>query len=168
MLEKFDSVLDWVLRGGLWLSAVMIFGIVLINTANLLRRWFIGTPFGWVLEISLILFVYAVMLCIPALYSSKELIQMRLIEEIVSKRIGVYLDFLVEIAILLFLLYLIPKSVSLSASQITTLSRGLGIPRIYVTLPVPLSGVLLILANINTLIHHFLDLFSISRGSKDN
>jgi len=158
MLVEFDAILDKLKRVELWLSVSVISGIILLNTINLLLRWFAGISLAWVLEISLNLFVWGVMLCIPAVYKDKGLIQMRLLEEIVSKNAMRYINLIVEIIILMFLTYLIPHSIELCSGQIHLLSRGLGIPRIYVTLPMPVAAFLILFVNINSIIHQIKDI----------
>jgi len=80
---------------------------------------------------------------------------MHLIEEISGKRAAKYLNLIVDIIILAFLVYLLPLSISLSAGQIDMLSRGLGIPRIYVTLPVPIGIAITLLVSVSNIIHQF-------------
>jgi TRAP-type C4-dicarboxylate transport system permease small subunit len=124
-----------------------------MNASNLLLRWFLNRPIEWVLEISLILFVYSVMFIVPVLYRDKSLIQMHLIEGIISKGAARYLNLIVDVIILAFLVYLLPLSVSLCAGQIDMLSRGLGIPRIYITLPVPIGVTITLLVSVSNIIH---------------
>jgi TRAP-type C4-dicarboxylate transport system permease small subunit len=142
----------------LWVSVFCLLAIVLLNSGNLLSRWFFQYPFEWTLEISLILFVYSVMFIVPALYKDKQFIQMHLIEDVISRKAGTYLGLLVDIGILAFLVYLLPISTSLSLSQTELLSRGLGIPRVYVTIPVPLGILLALPVCISSIWHQIEDL----------
>jgi len=93
------------------------------------------------------------MFIVPVLYRDKSLMQMHLIEEIISKGTARYLNLIVDIIILCFLVYLLPLSISLSTGQIDMLSRGLGIPRFYITLPVPIGIAITLLVSVSNIIH---------------
>jgi TRAP-type C4-dicarboxylate transport system permease small subunit len=93
------------------------------------------------------------MFIVPVLYRDKGLIQMHLIEGIIGKKSVRYLDPIVDFIILALLVYLLPVSISLCAGQIDMLSRGLGIPRIYITLPVPIGALLTLLVGVSNSIH---------------
>jgi len=129
-----------------------------MNSANLLSRWFLGYTFDWILEASLILFVYSVMFIVPVLYKDKGFIQMHLIEDLIGPKATKYLSFFVDALILIFIMYLFPHALSLSLSQTELLSRGLGIPRIYVTLPVAIAALLTLLVCLSNIIHQIQDL----------
>jgi hypothetical protein len=62
--------------------------------------------------------------------------------------------------VLAFLLYLLPHALKLSFGQIHTLSRGLGVPRIYVTIPVAFAAALSLPTCFSNLVHLFRDLRS--------
>lgn len=160
MLRRLDQVLLLLYRLELWASVGALLIIVLANCANLLSRWILGNPIDWVLEISLILFVYNVMLIVPVLYRNKDFIQMHLIEEISGRRARVYIALAVETLVIAFLVYLVPLAFSLSLSQIEMLSRGLGIPRVYITLPVAIGAGLSLPIGLSNFIHHLQDLRS--------
>jgi len=164
MLRRLDQVLLLLYRLELWASVGALLIIVLANCANLLSRWVLGNPIDWVLEISLILFVYNVMLIVPVLYRNKNFIQMHLIEEITGDRARVYIALAVETLVIAFLVYLVPLACSLSLSQIEMLSRGLGIPRVYITLPVAIGTGLCLPIGLSNFIHHLQNLRSAGRG----
>jgi len=82
-------------------------------------------------------FVCSVMFIVPVLYKDKGFIQMHLIEDLIGPKATKYLGLFVDALILLFLIYLVPHTLSLSLSETELHSRGLGIPRIYVTIPAP-------------------------------
>jgi TRAP-type C4-dicarboxylate transport system permease small subunit len=153
MLNSLDRILHYLYRIELWLAVSVFSAIFIINSANLLSRWFLGYAFEWILEISLIFFVYAVMLIVPVLYKDKGLIQMHLIEEVLGTKGSEYLALFVEMAVTAFLVYLLPHAVKLSFSQTQLLSRGLGLPRIYVTLPVCIAAFLTLLVCLSNLFH---------------
>jgi TRAP-type C4-dicarboxylate transport system permease small subunit len=153
MLNSLDRILRYLYRIELWLAVSVFSAIFIINSANLLSRWFLGYAFDWILEISLIFFVYAVMLIVPVLYKDKGLIQMHLIEEVLGPKATRYSSLFVEAAVITFLLYLLPHAVKLSLSQTRLLSRGLGIPRIYVTLPVCIAAFLTLIVCLVNISH---------------
>ncbi len=158
MLKHLDRMNNYLCRLELWISVSGLSAILIMNSANLLSRWFLGYAFDWILEISLILFVYSVMFIFPVLYKGKDLIQMNLIEEAIGPKGIQYLGLFVDALILLFLIYLIPHSLSLSLSQTELLSRGLGIPRIYVTIPVPIAAFMALLVSVSNISHQIKDL----------
>jgi len=118
----------------------------------------LGYAFDWILEISLILFVYSVMFIFPVLYKGKDLIQMNLIEEVIGPNMTKDLGLIVDGFVLVFLIYLFPHAMSLSLSQTQLLSRGLGIARIYVTLPVSIAVFLTLMVCVSNIIHQTQDL----------
>lgn len=123
------------------LAAVVTFlSIVLINSANLISRWIFFHSFEWVLEISLILIVYSVMLVVPVLYHDGAFIRMHLLEEMIGKHSAKHVNLLAECLVFTFMLFLLYHGLSLSLGQINTLSRGLGIPRFYVTIPLSIGA----------------------------
>jgi len=151
------TILDWILNKlykiELFLATTITLGIIIINSLNLLSRWFFKNPFSWILEISLILFVYSVLLCVPALYKKNGFIKMNLIESFIGKKGEKILNIIIEIIILLFLVYLLYFSFFLSIEQLDLLSRGLGIPRFYITIPVVISSFLTIPISISRVLH---------------
>ncbi len=151
-MKKIDKYLRYLCKYSLWLGSLILSAIVMINVINILRRWILGAPFQWTLEISLILFVYSTLLCIPYLYKEKGLIQMRLIEEISGPQVEKYVDFFVDLSVSFFLIYLIPNSFRLSMNQLSTFSRGLGIPRTIVTIVVPIVGIFLLILSLTNLL----------------
>jgi TRAP-type C4-dicarboxylate transport system permease small subunit len=153
MLKRLDQTLTVLFRIELFISVTTLAAIIVMNSVNLLSRWIFRHPFDWILEISLILFVYSVMFAVPVLYREKGFIQMHLLEERLSRRGRFVLGLFVECAILAFLVYLLPHALKLSLGQIETLSRGLGLPRIYVTIPVSIAAALCIPVGLSNLAH---------------
>ena len=153
MLRKFDHVLDILNRFEMWAGSFFLLAIILINTANLLARWFLRSPFNWSLEISLILFVYSTMLLVPVLHYQKEFIQMNLINAYIGTRANKLIAVLGELLTLSFFAYLLPIAFQLSIGQINMLSRGLGYPRIYLSIIVPITACLCIPVSISKIIH---------------
>ena len=125
-----------------WSAVGALMAIVLLNCANLISRWIFLTPFEWVLEVSLILFVYAVMLIVPVLYHDKGFIRMHLIEEVLGAHGARYINLIADSLVLVFMAYLFYQGMSLSLGQFHILSRGLGIPRFYVTIPLAVGALL--------------------------
>jgi len=158
MLKHLDQINNYICRIELWISVFCLSAILIMNSANLLSRWFLGYTFDWILEASLILFVYSVMFIVPVLYKDKGFIQMHLIEDLIGPKATKYLSFFVDALILIFIMYLFPHALSLSLSQTELLSRGLGIPRIYVTLPVAIAALLTLLVCLSNIIHQIQDL----------
>ena len=158
MLRHLDRMNNYLCRLELWISVSGLSAILIMNSANLLSRWFLGYAFDWILEISLILFVYSVMFIVPVLYKEKGFIQMHLIEDLIDPKAIKYLGLFVDALVLLFLIYLIPHALSLSLSQTELLSRGLGIPRIYVTIPVPIAAFMALSVNVSNISHQIKDL----------
>ena len=125
-----------------WCAVGALLAIVLLNCANLISRWIFFSPFAWVLEVSLILFVYSVMLVVPVLYHDKGFIRMHLVEEVLGQHGSRYINLLADSLVLVFMAYLLYQGLSLSLGQFHILSRGLGIPRFYVTIPLALGALL--------------------------
>lgn len=158
MLKHLDRINNYICRIVLCISVSCFSGILIMNSANLLSRWFLGYTFDWILEISLILFVYSVMLIVPVLYKDKGFIQMHLIEDLIGPKAKKYLGLVVDVFILVFMIYLLPHALSLSLSQTELLSRGLGIPRIFVTAPVSIAAFMTLLVCMSNITHQVHDL----------
>ncbi len=144
MLKRLDGVLNVLFKIELTVSVVTFTVIILMNCANLLSRWILHRPFDWILELSLIFFVYSVMFVVPVLYKEKGFIQMHLIEQRMSLKAGKILAIFVDTSVLLFFAHLLPYALKLSMGQTQMLSRGLGIPRMYITIPVSIAAALCI------------------------
>ena len=86
MLERLDRTLSILFKIELTISVGTLAAIILMNCGNLLSRWILRHPFDWILEISLILFVYSVMFIVPVLYKEKGFIQMHLVEERLGRK----------------------------------------------------------------------------------
>ena len=158
MLKHLDRINNYLCRIVLYISVSCFSGILIMNSANLLSRWFLGYTFDWILESSLILFVYSVMLIVPVLYKDKGFIQMHLIEDLIGPKAKKYLGLVVDVSILVFMIYLLPHALSLSLSQTELLSRGLGIPRIFVTAPVSIAAFMTLLVCMSNITHQVHDL----------
>ena len=149
---------SYLCRIELWISVSCLSAILIMNSTNLLSRWFLGYAFDWILEISLILFVYSVMFIVPVLYNDNGFIQMHLIEGLIGPKAEKYLGLVIDVFILVFLIYLLPHALKLSLSQTELLSRGLGIPRIYVTIPVPIAVFIALLVSVSNISNQIKDL----------
>ncbi len=141
-----------------WCAVGSLMAIVLLNCANLISRWIFFTPFEWVLEVSLILFVYSVMLIVPVLYHDKGFIRMHLVEEVLGRHGSRYINLLADSLLLVFMAYLFYQGLSLSLGQFHILSRGLGIPRFYVTIPLAIGALLSMPIGFNIFILHLEEL----------
>ena len=141
-----------------WCAVGALLAIVFLNCANLISRWIFFSPFDWVLEVSLILFVYSVMLIVPVLYHDKGFIRMHLMEEVLGQHGSRYINLLADSLVLIFMAYLIYQGLTLSLGQFHVLSRGLGIPRFYVTIPLTLGALLSLPIGLDTLFLHLREL----------
>ena len=86
-----------------WCAVGALMAIVVLNCANLISRWIFFTPFEWVLEVSLILFVYSVMLIVPVLYHDKGFIRMHLVEEVLGQHGSRYINLMADSLVLVFM-----------------------------------------------------------------
>ena len=146
-----------------WLALGAFLTIILLNCANLFSRWVFSSPFAWVLEASLILFVYSVMLIVPVLYHDKGFIRMHLVEELVGQHASRYINLLADSLVLIFVAYLLYQGLSLSLGQFHILSRGIGIPRFFVTIPLALGAFLSLPIGIDILLLHV----TVLRGKRE-
>ena len=79
-------------------------------------------------------------------------------EDLIGPKATKYCGLFVNALILLFLIYLVPHTLSISLSQTELLFRGLGIPRIYVTIPVPIALFMALLVSVSNIRHQIKDL----------
>jgi TRAP-type C4-dicarboxylate transport system permease small subunit len=141
-----------------WCSVSALLIVIIINCANLISRWFFLTSFDWILEASLILFVYSVMLIVPVLYHDRAFIRMHLVEEVLGHHGSRYINLIADLVVLAFVAYLFYKSLSLSLGQFHILSRGLGIPRFYVTIPLAIGAAFSLPIGVDTFFKHLAEL----------
>jgi TRAP-type C4-dicarboxylate transport system permease small subunit len=134
-------------------AIISLLFIVVLNCANLLSRWFLFHSFDWVLEASLIMFVYSVMLAVPVIYHDSAFIRMHLMDELLGSNRSRYLNIISELLVLAFMAFLLFHGLSLSLGQFDTLSRGLGIPRFYVTIPLSVGAAACLPIGLNGLIN---------------
>ena len=146
-----------------WCSVGSLLAIFFMNSINLIFRWIFSSPFAWVLEVSLILFVYSVMLMVPVLYHDKGFIRMHLVEELLGQHSSRYINLLADSLVLIFTAYLLYQGLTLSLGQFDILSRGLGIPRFYVTIPLSIGALLSLPIGLNIF---FLHLEELKAGKK--
>jgi len=168
LLEKYDKFLNILQKVTLSIAATILALMLLINFANIFANIFAARRFNWAIEISLILFVYSVMLTIPALYKSNELLVMDIISQSKSgnlRSLKKYLSFFIELLIFIFLVALLYSAIKLSWNQRDLLSRGMRIPRSVTTFPVVLSSFLMLLVSIFKLITNF-KIFKIRKDCK--
>jgi len=103
-------------------------------------------------------FVCPVIFIVQVLYKDKGFIQMHRFEDLICPKATKYLGLFVDALILLFLIYLVPYTRSLNLNQTELLSKGLGIPRIYVTIPVPVAVFMALLVSVSHISHQIKDL----------
>ena len=140
MAKILDGIVSFCYRSCKIGAVLALVLIVVLNCANLISRWFFFHSLDWILEASLILFVYSVMLAVPVIYRDSAFIRMHLMDEILSRRGAQYLGFIADCLVLAFMSFLLYHGLELSLGQFDTLSRGLGIPRFYVTIPLSIGA----------------------------
>jgi TRAP-type C4-dicarboxylate transport system permease small subunit len=64
------------------------------------------------------------------------------VEEVLGQRGSQYINLLADSLVLVFMVYLLYQGLSLSLGQFHILSRGLGISRFYVTIPLAIGALL--------------------------
>jgi TRAP-type C4-dicarboxylate transport system permease small subunit len=82
------------------------------------------------------------MLIFPVIYHDKDFIRMHLVEEFIGRRFSKYINIFADCLVLAFVVYLLYLGLTLSLGQFNILSRGLGIPRVYVTIPLSIGAAL--------------------------
>jgi len=159
-MRKLNKLLDILCNLALWISVSSFVITVFLNIINIFLRWLMNFSIDWVLELSLILFVYSVMFVIPIVYRDKNFVTMRLIDEMISGKALNSLSLFVDIIILFFFIYLLWFSIGLNVSQINMMSRGLGIARIYISLPISVGAGLCIMVSISNIVHKILKFYN--------
>ncbi len=152
MLRRYDQFLEIIKKIFLVLSTSILAVIVIINITNILSNMIFSRRFDWVFEVSLILFVYAVLFHVPVLYKNKEYLKMNILNQLELEKPALYMGLIIELMILFVLVLLSYHAVYLSWGQRSILSRGLRIARAWVTLPMCICAITLLLFNINSII----------------
>ena len=87
---------------------------------------------------------------------------MHLVEEVLGQRRSRYINLLADCLVLGFVAYLLYQGLSLSLGQFQILSRGLGIPRFYVTIPLSIGAALSLPIGLDIVLLHLSELTTIS------
>lgn len=132
---------------------------VIVFVAAILRAF--GHPQNWSLDIALFLIAWGVFLGADVAYREDKLVKVDILTAHLPKKVNEVLEIIMELIILVFLVALIYYGIRMSIKTWNRTFQGIpGFSYTWVTLSVPVSGVLMCTTNIRNLIRRFRALFS--------
>ena len=149
--KRFVDGLEWI---ELWISALLLGGIMIITLTEVASRYLFNRPFPWALELSILIITYVVFLGVPALYKGRSLVILEFIFKRLSPKAQGILSFLWEILIGIFFTYLMIASYEFFSVQLRYKSPALDIPFAYFTLPLFFCSISMLIFNIYFILSH--------------
>ncbi|MEP3634609.1 MAG: TRAP transporter small permease [Shimia thalassica] len=122
------------------LVALLLAGIVLLITANVVMRYVLNASLAWGEELTLWIFVWFVWLSVSYAFQKGAHVRITILRDLVSDKHKRYLDILVDILVMGFLIVLIVECLTLMSQPFvqsqTSVVLGLPIPILYASAPV--------------------------------
>jgi TRAP-type C4-dicarboxylate transport system permease small subunit len=157
-MKRYKWFVDWLECIELWISALLLGGLMLIVLAEVASRYLFNRPFPWALELSILIITYVVFIGVPPLYKGRSLVILEFIFKLLPLKAQEILSFLWEILVGIFFTYLMVASYEFFSVQLRYKSPGLDIPYAYFTLPLFFCSISMLIFNIYFILGH-LDTF---------
>lgn len=134
-LKSFDDI------AGMFFMAF----IVLLACANVFMRYVIGRPWGWVEEVTLLIFVWLIMLGAASVIKAEGHCSIDVLARKLPPGPGRVLAVIIDIIVDITLILLIWYGLELALSAGSKLTPILGIPYTYIDLSVPVGSALMLI-----------------------
>ncbi len=139
-MTRAISILGWIGRLDVAISALSMFSIVCISIYGVFMRYFISSPAGWVEELSLALFVWLTFFGVSILARRGEIVSIQFLVQFFPRHMSFFVQRILTPALLsvclIVIIYLGFKLVMFSTDRYTNILR---IPFSYVYLGIPLG-----------------------------
>ncbi len=119
--------------------------IILLACANVFMRYVVGRPWGWVEEVTLLTFVWLIMLGSASVVKAEGHCSIDVLARKLPPGPGRVLAVVIDIIVDITLLLLIWYGMELALSAGTKLTPILGIPYTYIDLAVPIGSALMLM-----------------------
>jgi len=153
-MKRYKWFVDWLERIELWISALLLGGLMIITLAEVGSRYLLNRPFPWALELSILIITYVVFIGVPALYKGRSLVILEFIFKRLPSRVQEVLSFLWEVLVGIFFTYLMIASYEFFSVQLRYKSPALDIPFAYFTLPLFFCSISMLIFNIYFILSH--------------
>ncbi|AGI68616.1 TRAP transporter small permease subunit DctQ [Octadecabacter antarcticus 307] len=122
------------------LVSMLLAAIVLLIFANVIMRYVMNASLSWGEELTLWFFVWFVWLAVSYAFQNREHVRITVLRDLLSERVRLYADIVIDLLVLAFLVMLTIECVKLImlpfvASQ-NSVVLGLPIPILYASAPV--------------------------------
>jgi TRAP-type C4-dicarboxylate transport system permease small subunit len=141
-MERFVNGVEKVLD---WFCLFFLLGMIVIGTAQLTLRYVFSSPLSWPEELEVILQIWFVFFGAVVVLKEKRHIAMPLIVDLIKSRpIRLLIDSLGSMLIIVFLIVLIWGTMKIQPMQASYRTPALGLPRNYLSFPVLISSILML------------------------
>jgi TRAP-type C4-dicarboxylate transport system permease small subunit len=147
-MKGLSAINDFIIKHVKRIAIVFFIVMIIASAAQILFRFLLNLPLDWTEEISRFLFVWSTMLGISIYtksraHSTVDVLMMMLKEQ--HKR---YLLLLIDVLSLIFIVVIIAGGFKMTSITMNQLSPSCGIPMGLMYLSVPVSGIIMLLINI--------------------
>ncbi|WP_319529618.1 TRAP transporter small permease [uncultured Cohaesibacter sp.] len=122
------------------LIALLLAGMVLLISVNVFMRYIMNASLSWGEELTLWIFVWFIWLSVSYAFYRRDHVRITIVKDLLGERLGLYLDILVDLAVLIFFIILADQCIELIRAPFVMSQKsvvlGLPIPILYSSAPV--------------------------------
>jgi TRAP-type transport system small permease protein len=164
-MKRYKWFVDWLECIELWISALLLGGLMIIVLAEVASRYLFNRPFPWTLELSILIITYVVFIGVPPLYKGRSLVILEFIFKRLPLKAQEIISFLWEVLIGIFFTYLMIASYQFFSVQLRYKSPALDIPFAFFTLPLFFCSISVLIFNIYFILNHLKEFLKGKSGS---
>lgn len=153
--EKVDAFGAFLAKITVFVTVILTAIMVLTVLVGVFFRYVLNNSLSWTEELARYLMIWSALLSISIGIKNKEHVAIQLLLRRIPMKYAKIINFLVNIAILFFLIVLSYKGLLIAVRAIPQLSLGLGISMIWPLLSIPVAGILAIVQQILQMINIF-------------
>jgi len=147
-MGNIEKIIKKLINICLFLSILCLLIIIALVSINIVLRAMGIQTITWVVEASQTLHIYAVFLGICVVYFEKRTIKMSAIREKLSLKYGYYLDIIIELTIMVFIIVLLRYSIQLEGFIRGQVSPLLGISVRWRVMPIIVFSLIVLIINV--------------------
>ena len=163
MQKRLDQFFHLVGEVEMWFSGVLLLAITGIIILQVFCRYILHAPLLWPEELATLISIWMAFIGASYVHKRNRHLRMDYFVKLLPKSIVKGIDFLTNVAIILFLYYVIKGGLKIIPIQARNLSPALRIPTSYYTIPVLIGAVVLL----GYLIYHTICSFFRSSQAKE-
>jgi TRAP-type C4-dicarboxylate transport system permease small subunit len=134
ILRKLDDIV----------SMLLMAFIILLACANVFMRYVVGSPWGWVEEVTIFTFVWLTMIGAASVIKAEGHCSIDVLARKLSPKARRVLDTFVDLCVIITLLLMIYYGLELTLSAGGKITPMLGIPYTYIDAAIPVSGLIML------------------------